>query len=243
MHEQTKQLWFGSHWKTIGVVAVAASFLCAANAVGLSYSAKPINAVVIDAETREPLGGVIVLVVWTLENSNGGGGPFWIYEETVSNKDGHFEFAGWGPTNVPQDSGDPPWRLSTEQPVLYLFKSGYAFGSVANEWESWMLGNRAWTGDSVRSSMWNNKSIALRRFQGTEEQYLNSLSRTAGRLPLQECRWAKFPRLTAALVKERGDRVAPYVSNSLPTMKSLREKAADQPGCAAPSEVLGPFLK
>jgi hypothetical protein len=241
MYEQTKRR-LGARL-AIGAAALAASLFCADHVLGLSYSASPISATVIDAETRQPLGDVIVLVVWALENSNGGGGPFWIYEETVSNKDGRFEFAGWGPTKVPQDRGDPPWRLSTEQPIMYLFKSGYPFRSVSNEWESWMLGNRTWTGDPVRSSMWNNKSIELRRFQGTEQEYLNSLSMTAGRLPLQECKWAKFPRLTAALVRERGDRVPPYKSNSLPTMKSLQEKAADQPGCAPPSEVLGPFLK
>ncbi len=232
-------------WRAVGAVALAGSLLGAGSgtAMALSYSAKPINASVIDADTRQPLSGVIVLVVWSLQDARGGGGPYWIFEETVSDKSGHFGFAGWGPKKVPQEPGENPWRLGPDEPVLYLFKSGYPFGVVANPWESWMLGNLAWTGDLVRASIWDNKTIELRKFGGTEKQYLNALSVTAGGLPMQACRWSKIPRLTAALLMERGDRVQFPASSSLPTFKILEEKAANTPGCPAPRVILAPYLK
>lgn len=235
----------GFIWKLMstGAVASAGLLLGINSATALSYSAQPISAVVIDAESRQPLEGVNALIVWQLQNSDGGGGPFWIFEEAVTDNQGRVNFPGWGPKAVPWGLGDRAWRLGPDQPAIYLFKSGYPFGEMSNPWESWMLGNRAWTGDVIRSSVWNNKTIELRRFVGTEEQYLNRLSIVAGGLPLQECRWAKFPRFTAALVVERGNRVKSPMTNSLPTMNSLEAQAKNERDCPAPAVVLGPFLK
>jgi hypothetical protein len=228
-------------WRTIGVIAAALAG--ATNAVALSYSARPISAQVIDAESKEPLADVIVLVLWDLEDIRGGGGDVLRIEETVGDQRGHFAFAGWGPQKVPASPDGRLWRLDTEQPILYLFKLGYRLKVVTNYPDMRPLGNPTWTGDPVRASEWNGKQIELQRFDGTGDQYVNALSSAAGRLPIQECRWAQVPRLTAALVRARES--APEqrrIINSLPTMKSLEAEAAAE-GCPSPRILLAPYLK
>ncbi len=224
-------------------VALGVMLCMSTPAYCLSYSASPISAFVIDEETRQPLVGAIALIIWELQNSDGGGGGYWIFEEAVSDKQGRFSFPGWGPKVVPQKRGEPQWRLGPDQPSIYIFKSGYPLGTVFNPWESWMLGNRKWTGDPTRSSIWNGKTIELRKFQGTEQEYLAALSRRAGHLPLQSCRWSQIPQFTAALVRERGDRIKFPAFSSLPTIQTLSEDASDAAGCRPPIEVLGRYLK
>ena len=230
-------------WKAYAAIAVVVAGLLLgfhyANA--LSYSAEPITAVVVDEESRQALEGVHVLVLWDLQDSDGGGGPYWIFEETITDKEGRLHFPGWGPKPVPRNLGDPAWRLGPDQPAIYLFKPGYSLEAVHNPWESWMLGNRAWTGDLVRSSVWNGKSIPIKKFQGSNQQYIDTLALSSDGLPTQNCLWARIPRFTAALVAIQGGLVPR--STGLPTIKSLEDGITSPPGCASPREILGPFLK
>lgn len=226
-----------------GAVAFVTGMFVGSTADALSYSAKSISAVVIDADTKQPLSDVNVLVVWSLQNSNASSESFWVIDEAVTDKQGQFVLSGWGPKLVPQKVGALPQRLGPDQPGIYLFKSGYEFDVISNPWESRMIGNQAWRGDLVRESVWTNKKIELRRFVGTERQYLSSLSMTAGGLPLQGCTWTTFPRFTAALVIERGERIQFPDSSSLPSIKDLEENAKNVPGCPMPTVTLAPFLK
>jgi hypothetical protein len=228
-------------WRVLGIVAI--SIGVAGNAEALSYSAKPITAQVVDADTKEPLADVIVLVLWELEDIGGGSGGILRFEETVGDQRGHFTFAGWGPQTVPPSDDGRLWRLDTEQPILYLFKFGYRLKAVTNYLEMRWLGNPTWTGDPVRASEWNGKQIELQRFEGADHLYVRALSRSASRMPLQECRWAQIPRMTAALMKARAIATEQReFINSLPTMRSLETKAADY-GCPNPRELLAPYLK
>ena len=94
MTEPTFKVSSIRNWKAYAAVAAAGAGLLLvfhyANA--LSYSAEPITAVVVDAETRQVLESVNVLVLWDLEDPNGRGGPYWIFEETVTDKEGRFQF-------------------------------------------------------------------------------------------------------------------------------------------------------
>jgi len=245
MTEQTFRVSVVRNWRVYAAVALtgAGLLLVFHYANALSYSAEPITATVIDAESRQALEGVNVLVLWDLEDPNGRGGQHWAFEETVTDKEGRFHFPGWGPKPVPRTLGSPAWRLGSEQPVVYLFRSGYPLESVSNPWESWMLGNSTWTGEKLRRSVWTGKTIELRRFSGSEQQYLNQLSIIAGGLPLQDCDWAKIPRLTAALVLERGDRVKFPMTSGLPTIEELEDQAKAVRDCSSPTVVLRPYLK
>ena len=230
-------------WKTFAAIAVAGAGLILAlqYANALNYSAEPITAIVVDAESRQALEGVNILVLWDLEDPNGRGGPFWLFEETITDKEGRFHFPGWGPKRVPRTLVSPAWRLSSDQPVIFLFKPGYPLEQVRNPWESWMLGNSAWTGPLVRSSVWNEKTIEIKKYKGSGQQYIDALSRETMGMPLQNCQWAKFPRFIAALVAIQADLVPR--SDGLPTIRSLEAGITSPPGCASPREILGPYLK
>jgi hypothetical protein len=225
----------------LAALAFGAAYMTPFAATALSYSAKPISLVVVDAETKQPIEGVIALVVWQLQNSNGGGEVIWFFEEAVGDKQGRVMFPGWGPKVVRQTIGELKMRLGPDQPTIYLFKSGHPFGVLSNEWESWMLGNSAWTGDPVRASYWNGKTIELRKFEGTKYQYVDSLARDAVGLPFQGCRWANIPRFTAALISEQGDRKSKFMG--LPTIESLKASAQNSPGCPMPDKLLAPYLR
>lgn len=227
------------------VICIAAilELIAPHRANALSYSAEPISAQLIDAETREGLSDVVVLVMWRLEDAGGGAAPLIRFAEAVSDASGRFTFQGWGPQVVPSAPDGRLWRLNSEQPVLVAFKPGYLFGVVSNEWESSSLGNVGWTGSPVRRSVWSGRQIQLRRFDGEKQQYLNLLSGVAWQLPLQGCRWAEIPQFTAALVNVRGTQAYFPEMISLPTIRTLEAKANDTPGCPSPRLVLGPYLK
>lgn len=218
---------------TFGVVGVPAA--------ALTYSAEPIRAQVVDAETAEPLPEVIVLVIWELENEVGRWGGYFHWEETVSDTHGNFEFSGWGPKIVPRSAEGRLLRMNTSQPRLHFYKSGYRVGRFSNFLETWTLGDPRWTGDTVRSSVASGTLIKLKRFQGTELEYVRSLSYASGEFPTQGCNWARIPRLTAALVKE-GQSHRQYVTIDLPTLEQLEREGSREAACPGTS-ILTPFLK
>ena len=159
------------------LVALVALAVAATDVDALSYSAKPIRATVVDAETGEPIEGVIVNAYWHLEDQDGHGlGPFNL-TEAVTDAKGVFFMPGWGPLEVPRDSSQPSrrGRLDPDQPWLQVFKSGYKFTTVAGNESTAYLNDPLWSGDPVRTSVWDGKIIRLERFRETDERYLNHL--------------------------------------------------------------------
>ncbi len=160
-------------WKVLTVWCralgiVAAAVVGSGNAVALSYSAKPITAQVVDADTKEPLADVIVLVLWELEDIRGGGGECSAIEETVGDPTGQFTSPRGGhrryrraPTGA---CGDliPSSRFSTST------SPGIDSRSSLTTWTCGGLVTRLGLGDPVRASEWNGKQIELQRFVGTE---------------------------------------------------------------------------
>lgn len=129
------------------------------------YSAESIRAWVVDAETKQPLEGVVVVAHWQLFYSTVGGrvpGGQLMVLESITDRDGKYTFPAWGPKKVPQykpQKGDiwiahipffvPDSYLDNRDPQLLLFKSGYEYQRLANEVSS--KTNMA----SVRRSQWN----------------------------------------------------------------------------------------
>lgn len=95
------------------------------------YSAKPITATVVDAESGEPLEGVNVVAHWVMHD------PAWRSAgdlelmEAVTNKEGKFHIPGWGPRAIPSDL-PMGTRLGNDDPGLILFKSGYKVAGLSN---------------------------------------------------------------------------------------------------------------
>lgn len=165
------------------------------------YSAKEIEAWVIDEETGAPLEGVIVVAAWELKGGLELGNPVGNANlmETVTDKNGRFYFPAWGPV----------WKkgaLLFNDPNLYFFKSGYEYERLSNK----IVFSDLETGrGSVRSSDWHSKTIKLKRFQGSLQEYAEQLSflntsiesvvgtfrKNAG------CEWIKMPKMLAEIFR------------------------------------------
>lgn len=181
------------------------------------YSAEAIEARMVDAETKKPIEGAVVAANWQLYYSTVGGrvpGSQLMVMEAVTDKDGRFHFPAWGPKKVPKykpQKGDvwiahipflvPDSYLDNHDPQLLLFKPGYEYKRLINEVSS--KTNMA----SLRRSEWNGKTIELKLFKGTGEEYVRHLSFLTGGLRFIEddCQWKKTPRMLMAL-QEQADK-------------------------------------
>ena len=90
----------------------------------------PYSGRVIDADTREPIEGVVVLGTWSIFHNNLAGGSHTLYDarETVTDKKGEFSIPGMG------------LRVSSnlEPMSVLIFKSGYSYiGSTS--WPAFKL--------------------------------------------------------------------------------------------------------
>ena len=168
-------------------------------ATPVTYSAESIEARIVDADTKQPLEGVIVVAHWVLE----GGihvdrvGELVILE-TVTDKTGRFYFSGWGPIRHWKRS-----RLTNMDPELLLFKSGYEHKRLANPSTKEAIEGKPYP---VRRSQWSGKTIELKPFKGTAQQYADHLGSLNNNLyPLlgsETCDWKKIPLMLLALTEQ-----------------------------------------
>lgn len=219
-------------------VACARLSVCFAVALVLScagcvrlYSAEPIEAWVVDAETGKPVEGVVVTANWQSEIHTMGGripGEQVTILEAVADAQGRFHFPSWGP------------KLSTKgviqekSPQLLLFKPGYEYVLVTNS-----IGadpKHEWT----RSTAWIPRQIGMRKQAGQPADYakrLSGLSSTLGSVLKRDrgsCDWQKVPEMLRAL--DRQDTVFQRLSISpLSLVASLKanDKSFVDRGCGS----------
>lgn len=164
------------------------------------YYAEAIEATVVDAETQKPLEGVVVVAHWQLFHGTLAGrvpADQLMVLEAVTDKDGRFRFPSWGPKLAL--SG----YLDDRDPALLLFKSDYEYRGLQNPTLS--TPNRS----PRRRSQWHGKTIELKPFKGTMEEYAShfqelnyDLRRVITGRP-EECNWRKLPRVVRAVAKEK----------------------------------------
>ncbi len=201
------------------------------------YSAEPIEAWVIDAETKQPIEGVIVVAHWVLE-----GGMHWdrlgelMILEAVSDQDGRYYFPAWGPKAAIKG-----W-LANNDPELLFFKPGYAYRVLRNP--SGPTKNLP-----VRRSVWDGKTIELEKFKGSLEAYAEhvyDLSRTIdGVLDFarggRNCNWKKMPQMLVALhntsLRFKQQRIKLFGRHVLRI-----EDIPDERRCGNPKEFLKSYL-
>lgn len=184
------------------------------------YSAKAVRGAVVDDVTGEPLAGVVVVAQWELVREvvpgfvNKSYGDRLQIAETVTDANGRYEIAGWGPL------ARPPWtHLEHRDPLISFFKAGYYPWSVTNELRT------SYSRDAVRTSQWDGQTVRLRKFTGqaqewlvpdgrfkapasvtgTLEDYASRLSRLQDTLQWSQANdaWKKYPRMVEALAAER----------------------------------------
>ncbi len=185
------------------------------SACAISYSAEPIDAWVVDAETKQPIEGVIITANWQLQSGNAGGSFYagqLMVMETVTDKKGRFYFPAWGPLRPKQG------YLINRDPQLLLFKSGYEYLGLSNTPFRENMHK-----DPVRKSDWNGKTIELKPFKGTAEEY----SKALGTLSLSwaytgnECEWKRIPHMALAAHKQAMSFKKQGIMTSLYTIDNL----------------------
>jgi hypothetical protein len=205
--------------KSVLLVLVALSLQACATAQ--TYSARPITATVVDAETGEPLEGVNVVAYWALNRP-----PIWQSAgrleliEAVTDKSGQFHIPGWAnkpiPSNLPRET-----RVGNEDPAMIVFKSGYKARGLVNDMQTDRLS--AQNQSRMRYSDWDGKVIKLEKFNGNLEHYAFALGGT-GPLYLDssiECPWKRTPRYFVSLMKEHERLNRLGVRNLLPSIETM----------------------
>ena len=199
----------------VALVTPAALALAARPAAALwppFYSARPVQATVVDETTRQPVAGVVVVAIWELSTISGRGHVLQI-DETVTDAQGRFSLPGFGPRLRP-----PLHAAQDRMPYLILFKHGYvplilwnmsrdkfvaAFGDP-KEWTTRQLtANRLLEFDAdrvVQESFWNGLTIELEPFRGTPARWFDLISHVSIFIEYDDLK--RTPRFGAALLAE-----------------------------------------
>jgi len=202
-----------------------------------TYSAKPMTATVVDAETGQPLESVNVVAQWILH------GPTWRsagsleVDEAVTDKDGKFHIPGWGPKAIPDDLPRGT-RLGNSDPALIFFKSGYRIRHLGNELQLNRL--RPEDDTPVRSSDWDGKVIKLEKFKGTQQDYAGMLSLGSG-FYYQDCKWVKFRRWLMAMFREADTLDALHVRNTIDNYRLFAVRNRTE--CGSLEKIFAEYLK
>ena len=173
------------------------------SACSTTYSAEAIEAWVVDAETGQPISGVVVTANWELETGSVGGnvpaGQIMVME-TVTDDKGRFYFSAWGPKSTPPSFPVPLLRsephLVNRDPHMLLFKSGYKWVGLENT--PMINYNRG----SLRRSEWNGKTIKMEKFQGAIREYSAHLDRMPLHNLIAGCEWRNIPRMLIAISEQ-----------------------------------------
>jgi len=198
------------------------------------YSAEPIEAGVVDAETKQPIAGVIVTANWQLEEGTMGGnvpvGQLMVLE-TVTDKDGVFRFPAWGSKSAPKG------HLVIHDPQLLLFKPGYEYRRLLNTFTAdYNKGMR-------RRSEWSGRTIEMKPFKGAVGEYADRLSFLGTSLRFaydgERCEWRQVPRMLAAVHKEKVNFRAKGVFSSL----QLATGVSNQAKCGPAETFFAEYLK
>ncbi len=197
------------------------------------YSAEAIEAKVIDADTKKPIEGVIVTANWQLLGGMEGSLPIGQMQvmETQTGSDGVFRFPAWGPLKRPKG------YLREDDPQLLLFKPGYEYKRLASEISSKI------NHDSVRRSIWNGKTIEIKRFRGTPKEYAEHLSFLKTRLGFayngDNCEWKQVPRMLLVQHKEMLRLDEKQIFNTLQSV----EMVSGQKKCGSAQEFFRSYLQ
>lgn len=187
------------------IMALLLMVFCSSCAVfGSTLRSDPIDSRVIDATTGKPIQGAVVVVYWEMHRGSFAGDSLPCgaanVEEAVTDKNGKFHIAGWGPIHSSCD-------MRSFDPFLYVFKSGYGYARVGN----YPLDPPFVT---FTHSEWNDKPIKLMKFPDLDlkKTGIHSYAANFGSLNLYlgdfivnfptECNWKKIPNTLRALMDQ-----------------------------------------
>jgi hypothetical protein len=171
------------------------------------YSAKPIEAWIIDAETRKPVEGAVVVAQWKLVYGLEGGYAYnWVVMQTVTDENGRFTFPGWGPRVIPTAL---LWQAKMERddPDIKFYKFGYAgvkqTQSMADKaYRRPNLDDYGWGGASEREWYLNGETLQYKPAKGDLKALGDALTEFNGWLGGAEgdpCSHLKLARAVRAI--------------------------------------------
>lgn len=180
------------------------------------YSAEAIEARVIDADTKQPIEGVIVTANWELEDSTFAGnvpvGQLMVME-AITDKNGRFYFPPWGPKKPPKGG------LRNKDPQLLLFKPGYRSRGLVNEFRERMYE------EPVRRSEWSGKIIEMKKFTGTPKEWLRTLERSIPGVTREDAK--QFPTLLKTILAEENS-VPNLIDEKRPFFDNVRSLLSEK---------------
>jgi len=188
---------------------IASLCLASPQARAATYAAKASHGWIVDASTREPLAGVVVVAQWALSYGlEGGTGYSWVVRETVTGADGRFDFAAWGPTPMPAFL-PPEARLKERDPRIVYFKDGYAGTQMSQSQADKEYARPVeypTAGPRVREWFLNGETFAYRSAAGDPDRAaaeVHSFDLFLTSLRGSPCLYLEIPRALQALRKAR----------------------------------------
>jgi hypothetical protein len=161
------------------------------------YTADPIEAWVVDAETGKPIEGAVVVAHWQLRgfslDSQTRRNQLEVIE-TASDRDGRFFVPGFTKLNLTLE------RLREEDPKIVIFKPGFSIAGGQSHYSSADPEPGA-----HRSSSLNGKRFQVRQLDRHSDQYVRDLRGVAATMNDLSVSGdlGRTPRLVAAMVCEK----------------------------------------
>jgi hypothetical protein len=197
--------------------ALAIAVACTACGGERTYTAEPIAARIVDAETGLPVEGVNVVAAWQAKGGLEGGNIMGYVNvmEDVTNANGEFSFPAWGPKK---------WRngaIRDGAPLLILLKPTYEVRFL------WEMKYGVEFAPSHLSSSWNGKTIHIKKFERANDEYSQSYVRlwtVIDTLVAQpDCAWRGIPRFLNAVDRQRHAILSAGESSVLSSLDALQD--------------------
>jgi hypothetical protein len=163
----------------------------------LMYAATSIEAWVKDADTGQPLEGVIVVAQWELRGGLHPGpvGSLTVLE-TVTDATGRFTFYAWGPRVAPLGT-----YFGAAAPRFLFFKPAYEPSYLSN------TVRKKIDRSLLRHSEWDGKTILLKKFMGSEKEWAKQIHFVDDSIDFafdyHDCSWKQIPRILVEMHQER----------------------------------------
>jgi len=183
------------------------------------YSAAPIEARVVDAETDEPIKDANVIAAWRLIAKSWDGPRHAGYlevMETVTSGNGQFSFPGFTKAN------STPGELRNEDPEVLIFKAGYKAERVTNHYAGYTSASPG----PQRVAGVHGKTVKLAKLK---MDYSNKNARwyasvdTPVSMIIEDCEWKKIPLAILAMDRERKriKKINHLFDTALPSIESV----------------------
>lgn len=182
------------------------------------YTASPIDARVVDAQTGQPVAGASIIANWQLVTGSLDGerkrGQLEV-KETTTDAEGRFHFDGFTKPNPTLG------ELRDQDPQILIFKPGYRPKRITNDYGTRtpvLIG-------ATRASQANGTTIGLQRYAADpaeERQTAYEHFKIDVEPIIADCQWKKIPNALLAMTREREriKSVAPGKYVDLPTIST-----------------------